>query len=249
MAPPVIDLRSPGTDDALWATWRERSEALPLAEMTRLTVVAAHPDDEVLGAGGLIAAARARGVEVALVTVTDGEGSHPGSPTYSPPELAEVRAREVRRAAAELGADRPIRWGIPDGRVAESEAEVADRLHALLAAHEAPGSWCAATWRHDGHPDHEALGRAAATAAERAGVRLLEYPIWMWHWATPDHPRLAGTRPALFDLPATAHAAKCRAIGHFPSQTQRLSPAPQDAPILPEHILRRFTGPTETYFR
>ena len=32
-----------------------------------------------------------------------------------------------------------------------------------------------APWRHDGHPAHEAAGRAAAAAAARTGVRLLEY--------------------------------------------------------------------------
>ena len=44
---------------------------------TRLVVVAAHPDDESLGAGGLIAAARAAGLAVYVVLLTAGEGSPP----------------------------------------------------------------------------------------------------------------------------------------------------------------------------
>jgi hypothetical protein len=40
--------------------------------------------------------------------------------------------------------------------------------------------------RGDGHPDHEAVGRAARSAARRTDAILLEYPIWMWHWAFTD---------------------------------------------------------------
>lgn len=38
------------------------------------------------------------------------------------------------------------------------------------------------------HPDDEAAGRAAAAACKATGAPLVEYPIWMWHWATPDDP-------------------------------------------------------------
>lgn len=249
MAASVIDVGASGTDDAIWEAWRERCEPLSTAGMTRLTVVAAHPDDEVLGAGGLIAAARTRGIAVTLITVTDGEASHPGSPTCSPQRLAEIRAHELSSAAVDLGAEPPLHLGIADGYVAESEQAVADTLRTLLAAQDAPGHWCATTWRHDGHPDHEAVARAAATACAHTGVRLLEFPIWMWHWATPAHPALADVHPAAYRLGPDSHAAKLRAITRFRSQTQPLSQAPADAAVLPEHVLRRFTGPVETYFQ
>jgi hypothetical protein len=37
----------------------------------------------------------------------------------------------------------------------------------------------------DGHPDHESVGRAAPCHRTYRAA-LLEYPIWMWHWADPD---------------------------------------------------------------
>ena len=73
-------------------TWRDhpswgRVPELGLANdgqtCTRLVVVAAHPDDESLGTGGLIAAAHDAGLAVYVVLLTAGEGSHPDSPTVS----------------------------------------------------------------------------------------------------------------------------------------------------------------------
>ena len=69
---------SPGTDAAAWrahASWGRVPE-LGLANdgqpCTRLVVVAAHPDDESLGTGGLIAAAHDAGLTVYVVLLTAG---------------------------------------------------------------------------------------------------------------------------------------------------------------------------------
>ena len=43
--------------------------------MTRVLVLAAHPDDEVLGMGGTIAVHVGRGDEVRIVVVTDGSST------------------------------------------------------------------------------------------------------------------------------------------------------------------------------
>ncbi|WP_231386855.1 PIG-L deacetylase family protein [Nocardia sp. BMG111209] len=222
---------------------------MPIRDWRRLLVVAAHPDDEILGAGGLLAAAAAAAMVVTVVVATDGEASHPGSPTHDPSRLAALRAEESRRAAIELGLAAPIRLGLPDGRLAAHETRLTEDLHALLTDGPTSGLRCVAPWRHDGHPDHEAAGRAAAAVCAATGTRLLEYPVWMWQWAHPDHPRLRTTDPAALSLPAAALAAKHRALHCFPSQTRPLSDHPADAPILPEHIVARFTGPTEIYFR
>jgi LmbE family N-acetylglucosaminyl deacetylase len=64
------------------------------------------------------------------------------------------------------------RLGQPDGGIDE------DALAAALEPLLGPGRWCLATWRADGHPDHEAVGRAAARACTATGARLLEYPVW-----------------------------------------------------------------------
>jgi LmbE family N-acetylglucosaminyl deacetylase len=62
------------------------------------TVVAPHPDDETLAAGGLIATQRSRHLPVTLLAVTDGEAAYPDVP-----DLARTRRLEQARAAVALG--------------------------------------------------------------------------------------------------------------------------------------------------
>ena len=50
----------------------------------RVVVVAPHPDDEVLAAGGLMRWMACRGREVLVVGVTDGEASHARSARVTP---------------------------------------------------------------------------------------------------------------------------------------------------------------------
>ena len=89
------------------SAWAERPEwehVLPaeLDGFDRVVVVAAHPDDETLGAGGLIATAAAADLDVHLFVCTAGEHSHPSSPTHRPEDLAMRRKDEVREALGAL---------------------------------------------------------------------------------------------------------------------------------------------------
>ncbi len=53
----------------------------------------------------------------------------------------------------------------------------------------------ASTWAEDGHPDHEAVGRAAAAAARRTDATHWQFPVWFWRWAAPDDRRIRTLRP------------------------------------------------------
>ncbi|WP_327176435.1 PIG-L family deacetylase [Streptomyces sp. NBC_01335] len=98
-------LRAEGTPEAEWARW---DGWRALADAPRIdgpvVVVAAHPDDEVLGVGGTLARLTAAGAEVHVVTVTDGEASHPGSRRVPPDVLARLRADELGAALDDRGA-------------------------------------------------------------------------------------------------------------------------------------------------
>lgn len=240
-----------GTAEAQWQGWPalHRFPALHLEGCRRVVLVAPHPDDEILGAGGLLAILAARGAEVHLLAVTDGEASHPGSPSTAPAELATRRRAESMRALARLGLRgvTVTRLGLPDGRVAEAERELTDALQAELAMAGA-STVCLSTWDGDGHPDHEAVGRVARSVCSFLDVRLLQYAIWMWHWAGPDDPRVPWSRARSLQLDPAVHAAKLAALGSFESQLYPLSADPADAAILGAATLARLTRAGEVFF-
>ncbi len=211
----------------------------------RLVVAAPHPDDEILACGGLLQLLAARGDAPLLVAVTDGEASHPGSSIWPPARLRSARPRETLAALALLGMAAPAmtRLGIPDGGVRQAEARLRESLVALLR----PGDVVLTTWRHDGHPDHEATARACAQAAADCGARLLETPVWGWHWSRPGDGAMPLARASKLALAPRILARKREALACFESQ---LAPDPGTgaAPILPAHAMERLLNPFELYF-
>jgi LmbE family N-acetylglucosaminyl deacetylase len=235
-----------GTPTDEWLGWRRPFPELDLDDCPALVLVAPHPDDETLGFGATAATLRARGIDVQVVSASDGGGAVPGLSRVEREWLEGARCAELHRATEILGLDAPICLGLPDGRLSDHESVLTDRLADLLATGP-KGTWCAATWRGDGHPDHEAVGRASAEAAERTGAALLEYPVWMWHWATPDDDCVPWHRMSRVSLDAGAIERKECAIKMFRTQLRPYHPE-ADA-ILPEGVVRRLLSVGEAVFR
>ena len=237
----------PGTPAIVWRRHEEweAGEPASLEGVGRLVVVAAHPDDESLGAGGLIATATRVGIPVEIVCATDGEGSHPDSPTRTPEDLAIIRAEEGRRAARALGVPRVHRTGFPDGRVDDHSDQLTSRLVEVVG--DGRGMVLVAPWRRDGHPDHEAAGRAAAAAARRTGADLWEFPVWFWHWGDPGEAPWSLLHPFVLDEDAVR--AKRLAIAAHVSQVKPLSPLDGDETLLPPELLAHFEDGPEHYLR
>ncbi|MFI7583766.1 PIG-L family deacetylase [Kocuria sp. M1N1S27] len=245
-----FDHREPGTPEPVWAQAPRLRAARPLGldGIDRLVVLAAHPDDESLGAGGLISLASRAGARVRVVVATLGERSHPLSPTRTPADLARVRRAECA-AATELLADgvAPEVLGLADGAL-DTAGEALRAPVAEAAAWAAAGrrGVLAAPWGDDGHVDHEVLGRAARAAAAAHGVECLEYPVWLWHWGGPEDLPPHGVR--VLTLDGAARRAKDRALAAHASQVLPLSPAPGDEVLLGPHVLARFRRPAEHFF-
>ncbi len=240
-----FDHRSPGTPEA---DWLGRLGALdrvaPPGPHDRVVVVAAHPDDETLGAGGLIAAARNRGASVTVVVASDGEASHPASPTYTPEQLAALRRSEVRQAVARLAPDVSVFFfGLPDGRL----EEFGDALSAQLDYHAQLATHLVTPWDGDGHCDHVACARVAAELADKYRIAHWQYPIWAWHWADPDDAALPWSKMRVFPLREREQAAKACALDCHVSQRSALSAAPGDEAVLSPAMLSHFARPFETF--
>ncbi|WP_328316025.1 PIG-L deacetylase family protein [Streptomyces sp. NBC_00388] len=241
-------IQARGTDESEWRRW-DGWEGLPelaLPSSGRAVVVAAHPDDEVLGFGGSISLLAASGLDLTVVTVTDGERSHPHSRVETPGSLARIRAEETRAALDDLGAADAdiVPLHVPDTEVARHEDRVADALADVVAG----AVLCAAPWTGDIHADHEAAGRAALRASGAAGAACLHYPVWMWHWARPGDPRVPWTAAARIVLPPAALDRKTAAINRFTSQISPLGPEPGDAAILPPEEIAHHLRSAEVVF-
>ncbi|UTT63608.1 bifunctional PIG-L family deacetylase/class I SAM-dependent methyltransferase [Microcella humidisoli] len=216
----IFDAREPGTSAREWQA-DGRWTAAPLIDLARilsLVVIAAHPDDETLGAGGIIASCAQRGVAVDVVIVTDGAAA--GSPDGTGDSaLAQRREREARAAIAVLApAARVLFLRFADGRTPDDRVSIAAGLSIALAD-AAPDALVLAPWRGDRHRDHRVVGEIAAELVEPH--RLGEYPVWMWHWGHPDHPDIDWRRMRAASIDARI---KLRALAEYASQTEGAAP-------------------------
>jgi LmbE family N-acetylglucosaminyl deacetylase len=221
-----------GTPECYWAVLEPPAWSPPAGP---LVVVAPHPDDETLGAGGLIHTWAARHeLPVVIVSVTDGEAACPEIPN-----LAAIRRGELEAARRELAARNIelVHLGLPDGRVSEHQDELATALRDITPDR----ATIVAPFEEDGHPDHDVTGRIARVVADRRDALFAQYPIWAWHRATPAifASRVLGS----FMLSPAAQRAKQSAIRRYHSQ---LGDRPGGA-IVPAHVLEYFARPYEVF--
>jgi LmbE family N-acetylglucosaminyl deacetylase len=148
---------------------------MQVPEFRRLLVIAAHPDDETVGATVPIA----RATEVRIVHVTDGA---PNEPKFRPPQLsreeyAATRRSEAVQALSELGvgSEEIVMLGFRDldasNHLYDLTLRVAEAIEAyrpsVLLAHAYEG----------GHPDHDAIAFATANAERVLRARESEIPL------------------------------------------------------------------------
>lgn len=146
-----------------------------------LLVVLAHPDDESMGTGGLIARHTAAGVDVRLVCITrGGEGWHGKPDGATKDDLPTIRAKELEAAACELGIAGVELWDYPDGCLPSCDAaEISDRIAGVIRILRPTA---VVGWGPDGaygHPDHIVSGACtdAAVASIPEGDRPALYHI------------------------------------------------------------------------
>jgi LmbE family N-acetylglucosaminyl deacetylase len=224
-----FDASAAGTPAAAWRADPRLHDrpTLNLLGVDELLVVAAHPDDETLGAGGLIALCSRRGIRVTIVVVTDGGAEG----------LAAERSRELAAAAAILGAE-VVQLGFADGATRELRAEITAALREHVSS-TSTAALIVAPWRGDGHRDHRVVGEIAAElSAELAGGRrFAEYPIWLWHWGHPESDEMPWQKLASISVDAT----KQHALDVYRSQTTG------EHPVLRADFFENFTGDKEFF--
>jgi LmbE family N-acetylglucosaminyl deacetylase len=197
-------------------------------------VVAAHPDDEVIGAGALLA----RLPQSLVVHVTDGaprngvDARAAGFAGWT--EYAAARHREAAAALALAGlpAERLRRFDVPDQEATLNLVKLARRIAGLLREAGAPAVITHAY--EGGHPDHDATAFAVHAAhhllaqAGRDPPRLIEmagYHGFGGAFVVGSFIAHAGSgRTATMTLGAAAQTRKGRMLDCHVSQRAGLAP-------------------------
>lgn len=171
-----------------------------------VVAVFAHPDDETILAGGMIALLARQGIAVHLVCATRGEGGETGDPPAVPRRelLGAAREAELRCAARALGASVTVLDYVdptigPDEAmfpfecdfntlVGQFAAIVRQRRADLVLTHGGDGEY--------GHPAHQLVNRAVRQAVPRALPNTLVYTVSalvpqiedrLWNASEPAH--------------------------------------------------------------
>ncbi|WP_106850461.1 PIG-L deacetylase family protein [Blastococcus sp. Marseille-P5729] len=233
------------------AVWRPTLDGLPrtafaclmreiagAAASPRLLVVSAHPDDETLGGGRLIADWVAAGGEVGAVIATDGEACF-DVVGHDYRGIADIRAREWGAALEILGAQPLAALGLPDGGLAEHERDLAAEVAGVVA--DFRPDVIAGTIAADPHPDHQVVGRVVEAVAREQRLPRLGWPVWLTYFADPPGP--CGLE--VVECSADAEQARQRAWECFDSQRSPVADdltavvPPQMVELLSEQLVVR----------
>lgn len=128
-------------------------------------VIAAHPDDAEIGAGGALLALKAQGARVGVLDLTNGEPTPHGTP--------EIRQKETLAATTLLGLDWRGNLGLPNrALVADLDAR---RNVAAVIRQLQPRVLLTHYWE-DAHPDHVAASALVDAARFWAKLAKTDLP-------------------------------------------------------------------------
>ena len=185
----------------------------------RTLVIAPHPDDETLGAGGTIARLARTGHDVRVAVVTTGRLSD-----YPASEVAVVRS-EAEQAHALLGVKETSWLDLPAARVAETPRRTLNAALQDVVSRTSPTALLL-PFVGDVHVDHQLIFQAAMVAARphqsTYPTTILAYETlsetnWNAPYLTP------GFHPNVFVDISDTLDAKLKAMGVYGSQL-RASP-------------------------
>ncbi len=170
-----------------------------MAEQLTIMAVHAHPDDEVISTGGVLARCAADGIRTVLVTCTNGEqgdapgGIKPGRPGHDASAVRAQRLSELRESAALLDIEHVELLGYRDSGmdgwdgnqdpeafrnipVKQAAARVAELMRRyrpqVVVTYDENGNY--------GHPDHIQANRVA-----RAAAAATDIPDKLYYTAIP----------------------------------------------------------------
>ena len=173
--------------------------------VTPLTLMAvhAHPDDEAISTGGVLARAAAEGIRTVVVTCTNGElgdgpgGVKPGEEGHDEAAVVATRRAELEKACKELGVDHlemlgyhdsgMVDWSYKDQPNVFSQVPVDEAAGRLSELFERYRPAVVISYEEDAaydHPDHVQTARVtlAAMVATPIPKKLYQAAMSIQHW-------------------------------------------------------------------
>src|SRR5260221_4586831 len=175
------------------------------AEVGRILVISAHPDDVDFGAAGTVARWTDAEIKVVYCVVTDGDAGG-SDPSVSRSDLAALRRGEQTEAARQVGVHDLRFLGYPDGRV-EATLELRRDLARVIRQVRPDRGVCPSPERNYvrpgiSHPHHPAAASAALEAVYPDARNPFAFPdllsaegleawtvreVWISGTVTPTH--------------------------------------------------------------
>jgi N-acetylglucosamine malate deacetylase 1 len=233
-APPTAAAPAHGAGAAVRVQPQPRTDP-PAPPPGPTVILAAHPDDETLGCGGLIARRSHEGRRVVVVVITDGRALLKRfgiDRDPSPAEVAQMRKEETRRAVDILSAGRAeiLYLDIENERLVAEQAD-ATRWVAALLGDLAPAELYVPS-AFEGHAEHVAANQIARAACASTGAcgSLFEYIVSLRRNVSMDTvPR----RRVAVDVSAYRDLER-QALAQFRSHLDVISPR-LPAPLTPDY--------------
>lgn len=207
-------------------------------------IVAPHPDDEVIGCGGLIAQMVEKGDMPHIVVMTGGEGSHRGCCSVSGKDIKTARRGLTRKALAVLGVteDHIHELDFPDGGISDGHREEMEKLKTLVEALK-PKTVLVPHWG-EGWPDHVNTAKLIRRIVG-GDTEIWEYCVWMWYYNVWHG--LDWKNAAVFTMTPQEHRLKMKAMEVY---VRPLAPCGKPwSGVLPKLFIKAHQGNRELYFR
>jgi len=224
-----------------------------LALPRRALIVAPHPDDEVIGCGGLIARLVDDGRAPHVVVMTGGEGSHRGCCDTPSEDIVKARRGLTRKALFILGVpeENIHELNFPDGKISLAESAEVVQLKAVianiapsLAGRDGEGFSVFVPHWGEGWPDHVNAAKIIKNIMPST-TEVWEYCVWMWYynvWRGLDWRNAAVLRMTPWE-----HELKLKAMVAY---TKPLAPCGKPwSGVLPPLFLKTNQWNNELYFK
>jgi len=179
----------------------------------KIIIFAPHPDDEVLGCGGVSALKARAGAAIQVWFFTDGSMLLKAmvgiEDSPSPAEVSAIRKAESRKGAEILGvgSEHHYYMDYTDGTLSQHENEGVLRVVDILQQQQPDAVYYMNPY--EGHPDHVASNRILRRACEKINYQgqRLQYLVnlkWDYEWKPEEHELLCVDISAVRELKRSA---------------------------------------------